>query len=170
MNACQDHILPHPLHNPITIFNIHHNSHFTSLITDNNTYSYYDPLNYRPAHTTHRIHNTRRQWYSNLPIAPHLLQNSTPKIITKSTPVQTDGWSCGLHILPINLATSYQGTLPTIHHTRTHAHQLSRIHLRYTLTGELDPSVPHIVQELHITDYRLHWTLHPHIYNTPATI
>ena len=38
-NACQDHILSHPIHNPITLFNIYHNSHFTTLITDNKTYS-----------------------------------------------------------------------------------------------------------------------------------
>ena len=44
-NACQGHILPRPLYNPIPIFNIHHNSHFTTLITDNHTYSYYDSLN-----------------------------------------------------------------------------------------------------------------------------
>ncbi len=91
MNACQGHILPHPLHNPITIF---------------------------------------RQWYTNLPISPQLLQNPSPYIITKSAPLQTDGWSCGLHMLPINIVTIYQGTLPTLRHTQTHAHHLSRIHLR----------------------------------------
>jgi len=62
MNACQGHILPHSLHNPINIFNIYHNSHFTTLITDSNTYSYYDSNNFRHPHTTHRIHNTLRQW------------------------------------------------------------------------------------------------------------
>jgi len=135
MSACQDHILPRPPHNPITIFNIHHNSHFTNLINDNNTYSYYDLLNFRYPHTTRRIHNTLRQWYSNLSIAPKLLQNPTPTIITKSTPLQADGWSCGLHMLLLYLATIYQGTLPTLRHTQTHAHNLSRIHLRYTLAG-----------------------------------
>ena len=33
-NAYQDHILPHQLHNPTTIFIIHHNDHYTILITD----------------------------------------------------------------------------------------------------------------------------------------
>ena len=155
MSACQDHILPHPLHNPITIFNLHHNSHFPTLVTENYTYSYHDPLNIRPLHTTHNMHNTLRQWYSDLLIAPPLIHNPTPTIITKSTPMQTDDWSCGLHMLLIKLATIYQGTLPTHRNTQTHAHQLSRIHLRYTLTGELDPSVPRIVRELHITDPRL---------------
>ena len=73
MNACQGHILPHSLHNLITIFNIHHNSHFTTLITDNNTYSYYDSINFQHPHTTHRIDNALRQWYTNLPIAPQML-------------------------------------------------------------------------------------------------
>jgi hypothetical protein len=45
-NACQDHILPHPLHNPITIFNTNRNAHYTTLIADHNHYSYYDPLNF----------------------------------------------------------------------------------------------------------------------------
>jgi hypothetical protein len=141
-----------------------------TLIADNNTYSYYDPLKYRPPPTTHRIHNTLRQWYSNLPIAPQLLQSPSPTLITKSTPVQADGWSCGLHMLLINLATIYQETLPTLRHTQTHAHHLFRIHLRYTLTGELDSSVPHVVQELHITDPILPWNMHPHLCNTHATI
>jgi len=85
-NACQEHYLSHPLHNPIAIFNLHRSSHFTTLITDNNTYSYYDPLNFRPPHTTHSVHNTLRQWYSNLPIALPLLHNPMPTIVIKSTP------------------------------------------------------------------------------------
>jgi hypothetical protein len=60
-NACQDHIFPHPLHNPIAIFNIHHNSHYTTLIADTNHYSYYDPLNFSTPSTAPNIHNTLRQ-------------------------------------------------------------------------------------------------------------
>jgi hypothetical protein len=71
-------------------------------------------------------------------------------------------------MLLINLATIYQGTLSTLRHTRTRAQHLFRIHLRYTLTGELDPSVPSIVQELHITHPILPWTLNPTAYNTHA--
>jgi hypothetical protein len=51
-NACQDKNIPHPLFHPITIFNIHHNSHFTTLITNNQTYYYYDPLNLHPPQAT----------------------------------------------------------------------------------------------------------------------
>ena len=71
-------------------------------------------------HTTRRIHKTLSQWHTNLPIAPQLLQNPSPTIITKSKSLQTDGWSCGLHMLLINLATIYQATLPTLRHTQTH--------------------------------------------------
>ena len=107
-NACHDHILPHPLHNPITIFNIHHNSHYTTLFTDNNHYSYYDPLNFPTPRTAQNIHNTLRQWYTNHSITPTLLRLASQPIIIKSTPKQTDNWSCGLHMLLINLATICQ--------------------------------------------------------------
>ncbi len=70
-NACQDHILPHPLHNPVTIFNINRNAHYTTLIADHNHYSYYDPLNFPIPHTASQIHNTLGQWYANTDIAPH---------------------------------------------------------------------------------------------------
>ena len=43
-NAYDDNILPHPLHNTITIFNIHHRNNFTTLVTNNHTYQYYEPL------------------------------------------------------------------------------------------------------------------------------
>jgi hypothetical protein len=39
-NAYQEHDLPHPLFNPITIFKIHNNNHFTTLITNDHTYKY----------------------------------------------------------------------------------------------------------------------------------
>ena len=89
-NACQDHILPHPLHNPITIFNIHHNTHYTTLIADASHYSYYDPLNFPTPRAAQNIHNTLRQWYSEHSVAPPLLRHTIQPIITKSTPTQTD--------------------------------------------------------------------------------
>ena len=73
-------------------------------------------------------------------------------------------------MLLINLATIYQGTLLTLRHTQVHAHHLYRIHLRYVLTRELDPSVPSIVQELHITDPRLPWMINPTTHNTHEPI
>ena len=89
-NACQNHILPHPLHNPITIFNINHNAHYTTLITDPHHYSYYDPLNFPIPQITRQIHNSLRQWYSNTAIAPPLLHTESQHITAKSTPKQTD--------------------------------------------------------------------------------
>jgi hypothetical protein len=106
-NACQDHILPHPLHNPITIFNIHHNAHCTTLIADRNYYSYYDPLNSQTPRIALIIYNTLRQWYSDHSIAPPLLRYTTPPITAKSTPQQTDNWSCCLHMLLNNLSGSF---------------------------------------------------------------
>ena len=85
-NACKDHILPHPLFNPITLFNIHHNSHFTTLITNNNAYYYFDSLYLRPPPAIHMIHNTLRQWYTGLDTAPPLLQHTTPVTHIQSTP------------------------------------------------------------------------------------
>ena len=96
---------------------------------------------------------------------PSLLRPATQPIITKSTPIQTDSWSCGLHMLLINLATIYQGAIPTLRHTQAHAHQLSKIHLRYTLTGELDANIPQIIQELSCTDPTRPWP-HPPIHHT----
>jgi hypothetical protein len=71
-------------------------------------------------------------------------------------------------MLLINLATIYQGAIPTLRHTQAHAYQLSKIHLRYTLTGELDSTVPQIIQELSNTELTRPWpppTVHP----TPQT-
>ena len=101
-NACQDQVLPHSLFNPITMFNIHHNSHFTSLITNNHAYYYFDSLNLRPPPAINIIHNTLRQWYSGLEISPPLLHKETPLTHIQSTPQQTDGWTCGIHMLRIN--------------------------------------------------------------------
>ncbi len=137
-NACQDHTLSHLLHNPATIFNIHHNVHNTTLIIDNTSYYYYDSLNYNPPQATSRIHNTLRQWYSALPITTPLLHPNILHIILKSTSRQTDGWSCGMHMLLVNLTTIYQGSISNIKHTQQHVHDLSRIHLRYVVMGELD--------------------------------
>jgi len=50
--------------NPITIFNMHKNNHFTTLITNNHTYCYYDSLNLHPPSTINMIHNTLLQWYT----------------------------------------------------------------------------------------------------------
>jgi hypothetical protein len=109
-NACQDQILPSPLFNLITVFNIHNNPHFTILISNNNTYYYYNSLNLRPAYAINM--------------------------------------TCGLPMLLINLATIYQGRIPTLGHTQLHADTLSRSHLKYVIIGELDTHVTCLIREL----------------------
>ena len=72
-NACKDDYLPHPLHNNTTIFNIHHNLHYTTLIATNTSYYYYDSLNYPiPPPVTH-IRRTLKEWHKDLPTPPLLV-------------------------------------------------------------------------------------------------
>jgi hypothetical protein len=82
-NAWQDKILPHSLHNPITIFNTHNNSHFTALITKTTptttmTSSTFDhPL--RPTrYTTHFVNGTRDS-ISNIHSSEKFYPRSTTK-------------------------------------------------------------------------------------------
>ena len=51
-------------------------------------------------------------------------------------------------MLLINIATIYQGRIPTFRHTQLHAETLSRSHLKYVLTGELDTYVIRFIREL----------------------
>ena len=91
-NACQDQTLPDPLFHPTTIFNIHHNSHFTTLITNNNTYYYYDSLNLQLPPAVDKIHGTLRQWYMGLHIAPPSCVEKRRKPLSKVPPgKQMDG-------------------------------------------------------------------------------
>ena len=51
-------------------------------------------------------------------------------------------------MLLINLTTIYQGRIPTLIHTQHHAESLSRSHLRYVITGELDAYVTSLIHDL----------------------
>jgi hypothetical protein len=53
-----------------------------------------------------------------------------------------------MHMLLINLATIYQGSIPNVLHTQNHAEILSIIHLRYVLAEEPDPQHAHFTHEL----------------------
>jgi hypothetical protein len=44
INQLDGSILEHPLQNRITIFQLYHSQHFTTLITDGTNYHHYDPL------------------------------------------------------------------------------------------------------------------------------
>ena len=116
-NACNDDYLPQPLHNDTTIFNIHHNIHYTTLIVTKASYYYYDPLNYPTHPPIKHIYRILKEWYTDLP-TPSLFTTRHPTVIHKSTPRQTDGWSCGLHMLLINLTAIHQGGPPTSHRTQ----------------------------------------------------
>ena len=83
-----------------------------------------------------------------LEIEPTLLHQETPINHIQSTPQQTDGWTCGIHMLLINLTTIYQGRIPTLTNTQQHAESLSRSHLKYVITGELDTYVTNLVHNL----------------------
>ena len=81
-------------------------------------------------------------------MAPPLLRQNTPIVHIQSTPQQTDLWTCGLHMLLINLTTIYQGRIPTLTHTQHHAGSLSRSHLRYIIPEELDAYVTGLIHDL----------------------
>ena len=130
-NACQDQVLPYPLFNPLTIFNIHNNNHFTTLITNNHTYYYYDSLNLRLPPAINKIHNTLRQKYTRIEVAPPLLRQDTPNTHIQSTSQQTNGRTCGLHMIFINLSTIYQGRIPTLRLRLGIAYRLYRYRYRY---------------------------------------
>ena len=66
-----------------------------------------------------------------------------------------------MHMLLINLITIYQGRIPTLTHTQHHAESLSRVYLKYGITGELDTYVTNLIRNL---------TNHTHItHRTPRT-
>jgi hypothetical protein len=64
-----------------------------------------------------------------------------------------------MHMLLVNLATIYQGNIPNLLHTQTHVEILYRMHLKYTLTRELDPQLAHFTRELPSTNPIREW--HP---------
>ena len=89
------------------------------------------------------MHARLRNWYSHTLLLPSL----TPKninITTSHTPQQQEGWSCALHMLLEFLSAIYQGTVPIIQYIQRHAYQLSRMLIRYVITGELTPWIDKI--------------------------
>jgi hypothetical protein len=67
--------ISHPLQHPITIFQIYHNSHYTTLVTVNANYYHYNGLNLPNPPTTTSIHNKLREWYT---ISTHNTPQSLP--------------------------------------------------------------------------------------------
>ncbi len=80
----------HPLQNPITIMQIYNSQHYTTLITDNNDYYYYDGLGLPVPHIVTHLHNHMRQWYGSSSMPP-ALRTYSHKVHIPYTPQQTDG-------------------------------------------------------------------------------
>jgi hypothetical protein len=146
-------VLPSPLCNKTTIFQIYEDWHFTTLLVEDNQYYFYDSYSKDakiPA-VAIKIHSHLRSWYAkhnDLP-TPSLLEKPDPYIIQESCPLQLDNWSCGMHMLLVTLATLYQGKKPVLHYTRDDAMLLSQAHLHHELTGELlEPCMERIVDLL----------------------
>ena len=145
-------VLTSPLCNRTTIFQIYHDSHFTTLLVEDDQYYYYDSIKKDapiPA-VVPKIHSALQAWYvDNKQPKPSILENPDPDIIKESCPLQIDKWSCGIHMLLITLATIYQGKRPALHYTREDAILLSQAHLHHELTGELlQPCIGRIVDLL----------------------
>ena len=59
-NQLTEERLQHPLQNDITIMEIYNAQHYTTLITDNNRYYYYDGLGIAVPHTVSHLHDHLR--------------------------------------------------------------------------------------------------------------
>ena len=132
--------LYHPLQNPVTNFQTYYPSHYTVLITNNIKYYNYDGLGIPVPSPTLRIHEKLRDLYMARP--KHTLQTYSlfpepSEIIMPHTPTHTDDRSYAMHMLLTSLSTIYQGTVLVLPYSQSHAHQLSRMHPRYVITGEI---------------------------------
>ena len=142
--------MQHPLQNHITNMQIYNARHYiTLIITDNKYYYYYDGLNMTVPNIAPHLHDRLRQWYGNSP-KPHALQRETPLIYTPYTPQKTDDRSCAMYMILTSLSTIYQGHLPILELGQRHVDQLSRMHLRCVLTGDLTPWIDKLIT--YITD------------------
>jgi hypothetical protein len=139
-----------------TIFNIHHISHYTTLIATHPSYYYYDSLNYPTPPLVKHIHSTLKEWYKDLFTHTHSPHNPTPASHHQKNPT-SNRWLELWHTYASNQPRNYlPGEPPTLRLSQTQAEQLSRIELRCTLTGELNPLTTHLV-----TEHRKLNTAHP---------
>ena len=105
-NIVQNTNLEHTLQNPITILQIFHVAHYTTLIKDKDKYFYYDCLEIQIPTPVNKMHARLTNWYSHTLLLPYLTPKF-PNITTPHTLQLQDGWS---------------------------SYQFSRIHLRYVIT------------------------------------
>ncbi len=102
-NPLTEERLRHPLQNNITIMQIYHSQHYTTLVTYNDRYYHYDGLGMPVPHTVTHLHNHIRQWYGSSP-KPPALQDELPAVLTPFSPQQKDGWSCAMHMILTSLS------------------------------------------------------------------
>jgi hypothetical protein len=126
---------------------IYNAQHYTTRITYNEQYYFYDGLGMAIPNIVIHLHKHLRQWYGVSP-RPPALQNTTPLIITPYTPRQTDGWSCDMHMIPTSLSTIYHGYVLILQYSQQHVVQLTRMHLRYVLTREMAPWIDRLITYL----------------------
>ncbi len=111
--------LQHPLQNNITIMQTYNSQHYTTLITYNNNYYYYDGLGNPIPNIVTYLHNHMRQWYGSS-LKPPAIRNYSPTVHTLYTPRQMDGWSCAMHMLLTSLSAIYQARIPILQYGQRH--------------------------------------------------
>ena len=111
--------LQHPLQNKITIMQIYNLQHYTTLITNNKNYYYYDGLGNPMPNTVTYLHNHLRQMYGSS-LKPPALHKFSPTVHTPYTPRQMDGWSCAMHVLLTSLSAIYQSRVPILQYGQRH--------------------------------------------------
>ncbi len=72
-------------------------------------------------------------------LKPPALQYKTLVIHTSYNLRQTDGRSCAMHMILTSLSAIYQSHVPILQSSKRHADRLSRMHIRYILTGKMTP-------------------------------
>jgi len=144
-NAVHNTSLQHPLQNPITIIQIFHEAlHCTTPIAENTKYCHYDSLRLPIPSPVNKMHTRLITWYAQSPL-PDSLAPEFPYITTPYTQYQQDGWSCALHMLLVSLSAIYQCKISSIPYSQRNAYQLSRMHLRDVITGELTPWIDKLI-------------------------
>ncbi len=96
-NFTSKEVIPSPLCNPTTIFQIYTSSNLTTLLVEDDPYYFYDSLRKDTPipEVVPKIHTALQFWYEdNYEAKPSILENPDPNIITKSCPLQRDKWIC----------------------------------------------------------------------------
>jgi hypothetical protein len=81
--------LLNPLQDSITIMQVYHAQHYTTLITDNNKYYYYDGISLAVPPTVQSLHTHLRTWYGTGRI-PNSFRTETPNYNVPKSP-EPDG-------------------------------------------------------------------------------